>query len=386
MGGTERHLVKILPLLARLGYRPVVYTLTHKGKLSRELESEGVAVVEPPLSDVLRRIPRMAGRPASMVVAVISLWWLIIRFRPAIVHFFLPEAYLVGSLCSMAAGGKHIRVMSRRSLNRYQGKHPVLAVFERALHGRMAAILGNSRAVVAELLEEGAPLDRVGLIYNGVDLSEFERTSDRDTARSALDIPSTALVMTVVANLIPYKGHGDILEALSGVKAMLPDEWLMLWVGSDTGIAEELLSKARSYGLEKHLRWLAQRDDVPEILRASDIGLLCSHQEGFSNSLLECMAASLPMIVTDVGGNSEAVLDGVCGRVVPAKSPRDLSRAIVELSGNPELRARMGKAGRERVEKRFTLTGCVACYDEVYRRLERGIAPSFGNIIGDDKG
>lgn len=301
-------------------------------------------------------------------------------------HFFLPEAYLVGSLCSMLAGGNHLRVMSRRSLNRYQDKNSFLAALERTLHGRMAAILGNSRAVVEELLEEGAPAERVGLIYNGVDISAFDKIGDRDSSRAGLEIPSTALVISVVANLIPYKGHDDLLEALSAVKSDLPDEWLMLWVGSDSGIAEELLSKAKSYGLEEHLRWLAQRDDVPEILRASDIGLLCSHQEGFSNSLLECMAASLPMIVTNVGGNAEAVPDGVCGRVVPANSPRDLSRAIIELIGHPELRARMGKAGRERVEKRFSLARCVARYDELYRRLESGSAPSLGNIVGGDKG
>jgi glycosyltransferase involved in cell wall biosynthesis len=250
----------------------------------------------------------------------------------------------------------------------------------------MAAILGNSRAVVAELVEEGAPAEHLRLIYNGVNLSEFEKIGDRDSARAVLGIPPTALVMTVVANLIPYKGHDDLLEALSAVKLELPDEWLMLWVGSDSGIAEELLSKAKSYGLEEHLRWLAQRDDVPGILLASDVGLLCSHEEGFSNSLLEGMAASLPMIVTDVGGNAEAVLDGVCGRVVPAKSPWDLSRAIAELSENPELRARMGKAGRERVEKRFSLARCVACYDELYRQLESGSARSLENIVGDDKG
>lgn len=372
VGGAERHLVQVLPALKSLDYSLAVHTLTHKGKLARQLESAGIEVFEPPFSAFLRRIPRVVGRPALVVVAVISLWWRIVRLRPSLVHFFLPEAYLVGSLCSLAAGGNHCRVMSRRSLNRYQKKHVVLAALERLLHGRMTAILGNSRAVVAELVAEGAPQERVELIYNGVDLLQFEGLGSREAARRVLQVPSAALVMTVVANLIPYKGHDDLVEALSLVKSELPNEWLMLWVGRDSGIAGQLLLKAKSYGLEKHLRWLGQREDVPEILQASDIGLLCSHEEGFSNSLLEYMAASLPTIVTDVGGNAEAVPDGVCGRVVPAKSPRDLGRAIVELAGDVGLRATMGKAARERAEEQFSFAGCVSRYDQLYRRLESG--------------
>ena len=366
--------MQVLPLLKDLDYEVSVFTLTHKGQLADRLEAAGIEVAEPPLSRVLRGLPRVLGRPILGVIAAMSLWWRLVRLRPSIVHFFLPEAYLVGSFCCLAAGGKHVRVMSRRSLNRYQKKYALLARLERLLHGRMSAILGNSRAVVSELVEEGAPPERVVLVYNGVDLSRFGQSGSREAARGRLEIPSDAFVLTVVANLIPYKGHENLLDALALVNGQLPGEWLMLWVGSDSGIATHLLSKARSLGLERHLRWLGRRHDVPDILRASDVGILCSHEEGFSNSLLEYMAASLPAIVTDTGGNAEAVRDGHSGRVVPAGSPRALAEAIVELSRDAQLRERMGQAARERVERYFSLAECVTGYDRLYRRIadERG--------------
>ena len=356
-------------MLKDLGYEVSVYTLTHKGRLAARLEASGIEVEEPPFNRVFRGMPRILGRPMLGMVAALSLWWRLVRLRRAIVHYFLPEAYLIGSLCTLAAGRKHIRVMSRRSLNRYQRKYALVSGLERALHRRMSAICGNSKAVISELVEEGAPQERVVLVYNGVDISRFEPVESREAIRARLDIPTGALVMTVVANLIPYKGHADLLDALAEIEGRLSDAWLMLWVGADSGIADRLLSKAGSLGLERRLRWLGRRQDVPEILQASDIGILCSHEEGFSNSVLEYMAASLPAIVTDTGGNAEAVVDGQIGRVVPVGATRDLAGAIVELASDEGLRERMGKAARRLAEDRFSISDCVSGYDRLYRRL-----------------
>ena len=83
--------------------------------------------------------------------------------------------------------------------------------------------------------------------------------------------------------------------------------------GRDDGIGSSLKTKTRKLGIAEHVRFLGQRPDVVELLRIADIGLQCSHEEGFSNALLEAMAAGLPTIATDVGGTAEAVVDGVTG-------------------------------------------------------------------------
>ena len=129
---------------------------------------------------------------------------------------------------------------------------------------------------------------------------------------------------------------------------------------------------AKALGLETNIHWLGSRRDVPELLQASDLGVLASHQEGFSNAVIESMAASLPMVVTNVGGNSEAVLHGLSGLVVPARNPARLGDAIAEIACDPERGKAMGEAGRIRAEQHFSLTACLDKYETMYRSLLAG--------------
>ena len=151
-----------------------------------------------------------------------------------------------------------------------------------------------------------------------------------------MGIGPQALTLVMVGNLIAYKGHGDLLVALGQAAPQLPPDWRLLIVGRDEGIASALQAQSVALGIDRNVLFLDTRNDVPDILNACDIGVLCSHQEGFSNAVLEGMAASLPMIVTDVGGNAEAVLDGECGIVVPAErsaASRGRDRAVGQCAG-----------------------------------------------------
>lgn len=380
VGGTERHLLMIAPRLAANGFRPVVYTLTRRGNLSSRFEEAGIEVVGSANTSFLDRFSSRIGRVILLSVSMLSLWRLIRRRDPGVVHFFLPASYLAGGLCSLAAG-RRAYVMSRRSLNEYQQRHPVLARIEKRLHRRMSAILGNSRAVVRELGEEGVPADRLGLIYNGIDVSAFDRGPARAAARALLGLNETTLVLTVVSNLIPYKGHRDLLDALGRVRGGLSEDWVLLCIGRDDGIGYALRTQAVALGVSPHVRWLGERQDVPEILRASDIGILCSHEEGFSNSILEGMAARLPMIVTDVGGNPEAVLHGVTGLIVPPRDPVSLGNALVELASDSDRRRAMGESGRDRVVREFSLDACINRYERLYLSLCGGKSAPVSEIL-----
>lgn len=266
-----------------------------------------------------------------------------------------------------------IRIMSRRSLNFYQADMWWLSPVERLLHKTTTAILGNSLSVVRQLRdEEGVPSRKLGLIYNGVDIERFCNDGSRQVTRAALGLTPTTLTLIIVANLIPYKGHRDLIESLRQCQIQLPQPWHLLIVGRDDGIAAELQIQAAEAGIAGHISFLGARQDVPDLLKACDIGLLCSHQEGFSNAILEGMAAGLPMIVTDVGGNAEAVLDGLTGIVVPAHDPRRLAEAIAYLANKASLRTDLGAAGRRRIEEHFSLDHCVNSYDELYRTLLAG--------------
>lgn len=368
VGGAERHLVQVLPRLAQKGFQLVVYTLTHKGKLAPVLEQVGITVIEPWCASYLRTLPKPLQKPLLLLSSAPSFCNQVMRLRPAIIHFFLPEAYLFGGLSSLFLG-KRIRVMSRRSLSRYQLKHPYSAKVERWLHPRMDAVLGNSKAVVNELRAEGVASEKLGLLYNGIDFTPFQNLPSRFSIRENLGVSEGALLMVCVANLIPYKGHTDLIRALGEIRSELPRDWSIALVGRDSGIANDLKDLAESKGIGKHILWLGERSDAIAVYAAADIGVLCSHEEGFSNSVLEGMASNVAMVVTDVGGNAEAILNGECGIVVPAHDPSTLGKALLTLALDKDMRMRMAAAGKDRVHQYFSLDTCVGRYSSLYHAL-----------------
>lgn len=365
IGGSERHLVLITPNLKPLGWRPVIYCMTHRGILAEHLEQQGVEIIGPPF---ITRSESKSVKLLALIASAFKLLGTMLRRQPGIAHFFLPMAYLVGAPLAILARVP-VCVMSRRSLNIYQKNHPFLRRIELALHPRMNALLGNSRAVVTQLERENNGEAVVQLIYNGIKIAPNDRAPGKTPGDGA------SLVLIIVANLIAYKGHRDLFRALAMIAPRLPNGWELLCVGRDDGIRKDLVILADELGLRQHIRLLGQRTDIAELLHTADIGILCSHEEGFSNAILEGMAAGLPMIVTDVGGNAEAVVDGVTGLVVPAHDPIALSKALLALVQDPTRREKMGRAARQRAEVQFSLTHCVKQYDEFYHGLQNREPP-----------
>ena len=357
-GGTERHLLHILPRLAATHYDVCLHPLQSEGTLADSFLERGVRVVG-------------VHGPRGRLCRLMSLASSIRRRRP-LVHCFLPEAYLLGANLGRLLGANSV-IMSRRSRNHYQLRHPFASSVERRMHRNVDALIGNSRAVVQDLLDEGAPPERVQLIYNGIDVDRFAvdslRLNRRELVRSQLGLPFERIVLICIANLFTYKGHADLLDALRVLGPAMTERISLLLVGRDAGTASRLKEQASRFGLSAIVRFLGERDDVADLLAASDIGVLASHEEGFSNAVLEGMAASLPMVVTDVGGNAEAVIDGECGYVVPAHTPAALAHALGNLIGDADRRQAMGAAARRRVAACFSLDACVAAYQALYEEL-----------------
>ncbi|HET7847661.1 MAG TPA: glycosyltransferase [Pseudolabrys sp.] len=359
VGGAEQHLTRILPRLSAAGLPVSIFAMQAGGSLQAELAASGVNVrAAPPHKPATARVLNAAG----------ALRREIRRLRPDIIHFFLPEPYLVGSLAAVGVPGT-IKVMSRRSLADYQRNHPVLARLERHLHRSVAALIANSTAVAEQLMDESGAPRKVGIIRNGIDVPPIVSIEARAARRRELGIPDDCIVFAVVANLIPYKGHADLLSALGGLRGRMLKPWRLLAIGRDEGIGASLTKQALSLGLGDNILWLGERRDVPVLLSAADVGLLPSHQEGFSNALIEMMAAGLPVIATAVGGNLDAIVKGESGSLVPVRDPAALGQAIATLYDSAALRARLGAAARARVERLFSLDACVRRYVNLYSGL-----------------
>ncbi|GJL54485.1 MAG: glycosyl transferase [Nitrospirales bacterium] len=368
IGGAEGHIVEIVPRLDRSRFEPSIFTLTHAGTLACEVGKNGVRVVTLSQGKLFE-----SGNPIRTATRVLrsmmNLYCFLRKEQPDIVHCYLPLSHFVGGVCGILAGVP-IRIMSRRSLNDYQKKYPLVSQLERYMNRWMHRIVANSNAVLHQLVAEGVSERQLRLIYNGVDVCKYGGGLSRTTTRKWLNIAPNIVLIVVVANLIPYKGHEDLLMALSNIREALTTSWKLLCVGKPYCLQLRLEQKAKELGIHSNIQFLGeQRERIPELLFSADIGVLCSHQEGFSNSILEGMAAGLPMVVTDVGGNAEAVIDGETGIIVPPKCPEKLGRAILTLVKDPGKRRCMGAAGRVRVQQLFSVRACVAEYEKLYEEL-----------------
>lgn len=373
VGGTETHILRVFSSLKARGHHICIIPMVREGALASAARRSGVFVKAPkdfrlPLAEI-----SFFRLPARLVITLLALFEELKTQKADIVCLYLPASVVLGTLAHFMSGSLSKLVAFRRSLNSYQDRRPLSGLIERKLMRYADAIVGNSAAVVRQLVEEeSCSKGRVRLIYNGVDTNALRSAPENLGCRSELQLSDRDVVLTVVANLIPYKGHKDLIEAISLLPRVARTNVQLICVGAGIAQRQDLIALTSQYQLDAHVKWLGSRKDVFRIFSDSDIGVLPSHEEGFSNAILEGMAAGLPMVVTDVGGNAEAVIDGETGFVVPSKDPQALATALERLIGDAKLRESMGQAGRQRVEERFSLDSCVDAYESLfYEVLER---------------
>lgn len=197
----------------------------------------------------------------------------------------------------------------------------------------------------------------------GVDISKYQQRDNN--LREKLNLSSKAMIVVCVAEFIANKNHMQLLNAWKYVCDKEPESVLLL-VGK--GEVEIKIRKAVSnLGISQNVYFLGYRDDIPEILTASNIFALCSYREGLPRAIMEAMAAEKPVVATNVRGNRDLVEDGVNGYLVPLGEPRPLADAIIKLFRNPELAQRMGKAGRKKIEE-YSLENVLNEMDNIYRK------------------
>lgn len=359
IGGTERHLQQLLPELARFGFSVHLQVLERGGELEADLLQSGIEVDGPPPG--LNR----ARRALSMIIGLVQR---IKKLKPDVIHCFLPEPTMLGIVAAQLAGHRDL-IVSRRSLAAYRRSNPWLGRLELLLNRFAKAYLGNSQAVVAEIVEENGQVDRVGLIYNGIALPASPTQGARCSLRREVGLAADAFVILTVANLIPYKGHGDLLSALYGARDALPSNWQAIFIGNDQGYGRELKDLGRSLGLYERCHFLGGRINAIDLMAGADVFVLPSHQEGFSNALIEAMALGLPVVATAVGGSLDAIEDARSGLLVPPHAPSSLGEAILFIAQHEAEKAQIGETARERVHRDFSLDTMVTRYGRLYRNI-----------------
>ena len=233
-------------------------------------------------------------------------------------------------------------------------------------------ILVNANAVRQWLIDDGYDPSQIVVIPNGVDLRRFAG-GERAAIRRSLGLADSARVVGVVSRLSRLKGIEDFLQAAAHIAA-LDNGVRFVIVGepspvTNTQYLDQLRELARSLGIGDKVIFTGLRSDVPALLSALDVSVMPSLNEALSNSLLESMAAATPVVATNVGGTSEAMIDGVNGVLVPPSNPTVMAAAITRLLAAPSHARQLAQNARKTIEDRFSLDRMVQATESLYDRL-----------------
>ncbi|MBA3242123.1 MAG: glycosyltransferase, partial [Acidobacteria bacterium] len=247
---------------------------------------------------------------------------------------------------------------------------------ERHLTFRLAhAVLTNAEAIRRGLIAEGVPASKVVTVYNGLDSARVAPRMARAEALDYFGLPRGRRFVSVVANLNHrVKDQPTFLRAARRVREAVPEAAFV--VAGEGRLMGEYRELAAALGISDDVFFTGRCERVGDLLSVSDVCVLSSTAEGFSNSILEYMAAARPVVVTDVGGAREAVSEGETGHVVPPGDDAAMGEHVAALLGDPEAARRMGERGRRVVEQKFSCEAQLIATEALYERLLHGPASS----------
>lgn len=365
LGGIERKIAAVVPRLDRELFDPHICCLRERGPLADQLEAQGIPVHVIPFHS--RLDPRGLWRLARLIR----------RLRIDIVHAHMYRANTPATVVSML--GVDVRVI---------GQYHNVDTWETWRQRRLDAFLAHRRSLNLAVSEAvrlnvistlGLDPKRVRTLYNGVDTTEF-RPADperRAMLRRALGWPQHASVIVLAARLVPQKNHAFVIEHAPEIVRDFPNAYFVFAGGGPDEQRLKELAVARR--VAEHVVFLGPRDDIADVLAASDISILPSSKEGFSNTVLESMACGLPTVASDVGGNREVIDHGIDGLLLemqdspqgPRPHASQFVRFVRRLLADEQLRARLRANALKKIEC-FSLDRMVWATQEIYREVMQG--------------
>jgi glycosyltransferase involved in cell wall biosynthesis len=366
LGGGERIVLRLAALLPQYGYRASILTF------SAHPESAGLQ--SPPCPIYL--LPLQRTYDLAALQGALELRRFLKQQRIQIVQTFFESSDLWAGFVTKTMSDAKL-IWSRRDMGILRGsKHHVAYRLMSGIPDRVFAVSEEVRqhCVVVDRIRSS----RVQTIYNGIDIADW------DTVAKPAKVPGTFVVATV-GNIRRVKGHDVFIKAAASVVAQFPQ--VSFNIAGDVLEPDhfaELQTLIRDLNLSARFHFVGGVANLREYLSTADIFVLPSRSEGFSNAIVEAMAASLPVVATDVGGNAEAVTEGVNGLIVPSEDHEALAAAISRLLSDPSKAREMGAAGKKLAAEKFTTDAMMHQITHAYASLlTRG--PSAGSVSDRDR-
>lgn len=373
-GGSERQAVQLTRLLCESGsFRVFVATLDNSGPLRSEVERIGID-----------EIPeyRLTSFRDSNTIAQLRRFVRYLRTNNIeLVHTHDFYTNIFGMVAASIARVP-VRIASRRESAVRAAKQRMV---ERGAYRLAHRVVANCEEVRQQLIrDEGLPPEKVVTLYNGLDMRRLMIEKGDSKPRellTALNLPAdeTRRFVTIVANMrahfsgpnpIGLKDHPTFLRAAQRVRQVVPDAAFV--IAGEGELLEDTRTLAAELGLSSDVFFLGRCERVAELLSVSDVCVLSSSAEGFSNSILEYMAVGRPVVATDVGGAREAVVESETGFLVHSGDDAALAERIITLLNDPGRARKMGERGRRVVEEKFSSQAQFKRTQQLYDRLLMG--------------
>ena len=351
LGGGERIVLKLAELLPHYGYRASILTFS--------AHPESAALTSPPCPIYL--LPLQRTYDLTALRAALDLSSFIRQQQIQIVQTFFESSDLWAGFVTKTMSSAKL-IWSRRDMGILRTRKHRLAY--RIMAGVPDAVFAVSDQVRRYCIEvDRIDPARVQTIYNGLNLSDWTTASRPAKA-------SGEILVTSVGNIRRVKGYDILIKAAASIMPHFPG--VSFNIAGDVlepDYFAELQAMVLDLNLSDRFHFVGGVADLQQHLSTADIFVLPSRSEGFSNAIVEAMAASLPVIATDVGGNAEAVQHGVSGLLVPPDDPDALYAAITRLLSNPTLTKAMGAAGNSLAAKYFTTEAMMTRIASTYEKL-----------------
>ena len=352
--GAEKQLTLLACRLPRDEFDVHVVALTRGGAFAEELARHDV------------RLTVLGKRWKFDPLAMWRLRKLIKAEQPDIVHTWLFAANAYGRLVvGRCMNPRPKLIVSERCVDVWKAGWQLW--LDQRLIARTDRLIGNSVAVAEFYKSIGYPADRVTVIPNGIDVPD-ETPFDRDALLAEFDIPRGSPVIGFVGRLAKQKRVDDLIFAMGLVAILRPNAHLLL-IG-DGPERDKLMKFARDIDVDRQTRFAGHRSDATKLLRLLDLFWIASDFEGQSNSIMEAMAAGLPVLASDIPPNRELVIDGETGFLVKIGDRAGFQQFADRLLADPDLARRLGNAGRERMRQHFSIENMVAAHTRLYREVQ----------------
>ena len=349
-GGTERLVIELCRRLAN-DVDTVVCCLDEPGEWSSEVSKLNIPVVS------------LARQPGFHPSLSVRLGDALKAHKIDVVHCHHYSPYVYGVLAAVLHPSVRV-VFTEHGRLHGVGISTKRRLINPVLSRWPARIYAVSAALKQDMVAEGFPERSIEVLYNGIELGPRPRPADRAAMRASLGLPADALVIGSVGRLDPVKNLGALLEARAILQPRFPGARIV--IAGDGPERQALIDRAHALGLGDIAHLTGYRTDVRAVMAAFDIYVNCSTYEGVSLTILEAMAAGLPVVATAVGGNPEVVVDQETGLLIDQR-PQTVASAIATLASNPARRHAMGEAGRWRVKRHFTIERMVHDYAVAYQ-------------------